>query len=132
MEILLTVLVWLWQIGWTLMLGGLLCILVVVCVKPLRKRRTATFVVCTAAVCLVLALLCAKPAVVCRGSAEEKAQIRQLAAGRYSRRLPFTPVCAVADRESGEVQIWYAFAGRMSVGVSEDGYSVTEPLFAWD
>lgn len=129
MEILLTVLVWLWQIGWILVLGGLLCALAAVCIKPLRKRKAVTFAACAAVVCLLLTALCLQP-IVAGDDGDEKEIARQLAAGRYSEHLPFTPVCAVVDKET--VRVWYAFAGQMTYRVGEDGFSIVEPLFGWN
>ena len=129
MEILLTVLIWLWQIGWILALGALLCALAAVCIKPLRKRKAVTFAAGVLAICLLLSALCLRPAVL-GGSEEARAEARQLAAGRYSEHLPFTPVCAVVDKET--VRVWYAFAGQMTYRVGEDGFSIVEPLFGWN
>ena len=63
--------------------------------------------------------------------AEELAQAQQLAAGRYSERLPFTPVCAVVD--DGTVQVWYAFAGSQTYVIDSEGLpSVIDRLGPWE
>ena len=128
MELLLTVLIWLWQIGWVLLLGGLICAALVWCIKPLRRHKVLAFAACAAAICLLLAVLCVRPIVV-GGSAEEREEARQLAAGPYSERLPFTPLCAMVN--DGTVQVWYAFAGNVIYRVDGDGYSIVKPLFPW-
>lgn len=133
MEILLTVLLFLWQIGWVLLLGGLLWALLC-CIPALRKRKWRTFAVCVLAVCLLMAALCVRPVVV-GGSEETKAEVRQLAAGPYSRRLPVvTPVCAVVEEapDGMEVQVWYAFVGSMTYVHDGDGWSITDWLFPWN
>lgn len=134
MELLLTLLVWLWQIGWVLLLGGGMCALVLWLICPLRKRKKLTLAACVLAVCLLLTALCVHPVVRYDGSAEDTEQIRQLAAGPYSNRIPVIPVCAVAEEMSGgtQVQVWYAFVGSMTYIKDGDGvWSITEWLFPW-
>ena len=133
MELLLTVLVWLWQTGWVLLLGGLLCTVVVLCIRPLRKRKMLMFAVCSVAVCVVLAVLCVRPVVLGAVDAEEKASAQQLAAGLYSHRIPVMPVCAVVEKDGAhtQVQVWYAFVGSMTYENDGDGWSITEWLFPW-
>ena len=133
MELLLTVLLLLWQLGWVLLLGGVLWALLC-CIPALRKRKLRTFVLCVLAVCLLLSALCVRPIVV-GGSDEVKAEARQLAAGPYSQRMPMvTPVCAVVEDTPGgmEVQVWYAFVGSMTYEQDGDGWSITEWLFPWN
>ena len=133
MELLLTVLLLLWQLGWVLLLGGVLWALLC-CIPALRKRKLRTFVLCALAVCLLLSALCVRPIVV-GGSDEAKAEVRQLAAGPYSRRMPMvTPVCAVVEDTPGgmEVQVWYAFVGSMTYEQDGDGWSIIEWLFPWN
>ena len=130
MELLLTMLIWLWQIGWVLLLGGLICAALVWCIKPLRRHKVLAFAACAAAVCVLLAVLCMRPIVLGEADAEEKTQAQQLAADRYSDRLPFTPVCAVV--KEGTVQVWYAFAGSAVYGGSGDGYTLVKPLVPWN
>ena len=130
MEILLTMLIWLWQIGWVLVLAGVLCAVLAALIRPLRKRKMLTLAACAAAVCVLLAVLCMRPIVLGEADAEEKTQAQQLVADRYSDRLPFTPVCAVV--KEGTVQVWYAFAGSAVYGVSGDGYTLVKPLFPWN
>ena len=135
MEVLLTVLLFVWQIGWVTLLGGGLCALALWLIHPLRKRWKGTWVACVAAVCLLLTVLCVHPVVRYDGSAEETEQIRQLAAGPYSDRIPVIPVCAVAKETSGgtQVQVWYAFVGSMTyIKDSDDVWSITEWLFPWN
>ena len=134
MEILLTVLIWLWQIVWVMVLGGIVCAVLAALIRPLRKRWKGTWVACVVAVCLLLTVLCVHPVVRYDGSAEEKEQIRQLAAGPYSDRIPVIPVCAVAEETSGgtQVQVWYAFVGSMTYTKDRDDvWSITEWLFPW-
>lgn len=134
MELLLTVLIWLWQIGWVLLLGGGLCALALWLIWPLRKKKMLTFAACAAAVCVLLVTLCARPVVLYDGSAEETEQIRQLAAGPYSNREPLVPVCAVVrEAESGmTVQVWYAFVGSMTYAIDGEGLpSIVDWLFPW-
>lgn len=129
MELLLTVLLFLWQLGWVVLLGGVLWAAALWLIRPLRKWKKLTFIACAAAICLLLAVLCVRP-IVLGGSAEEREEARQLAAGRYSQRLPVvTPVCAVVD--DGTVQVWYAFAGNVIYRVDGEGYSIVKPLFPW-
>lgn len=130
MELLLTMLIWLWQIGWVLVLAGVLCAVLAALIRPLRKRKMLTLAACVAVVCVLLAVLCVRPIMVGETGAEELAQAQQLAADRYSDRLPFTPVCAVV--KEGTVQVWYAFAGSAVYGVSGDGYTLVKPLFPWN
>ena len=132
MELLLTVLLLLWQLGWVLLLGGglwaLLC-----CIPALRKRKVGTFLACVLAVCLLLSALCVWPMVI-GADADEETEVRQLAAGPYSRRMPLvTPVCAVVEDTSGgmEVRVWYAFVGSMTYEQDGDGWSITRWLFPW-
>ena len=129
MELLLTVLLLLWQLGWVLLLGGVLWALLC-CIPALRKRKVRTFLACVLAVCLLLSALCVRPMVI-GADADEKAEVRQLAAGPYSRRMPMvTPVCAVVD--NGTVQVWYAFVGSMTYEQDGDGWSIIEWLFPWN
>ena len=133
MELLLTVLLLLWQLGWVLLLGGALWALLC-CIPAVRKRKLRTFVLCVLAVCLLLSALCVRPIVV-GGSDEVKAEARQLAAGPYSQRMPMvTPVCAVVEETSSgmEVQVWYAFVGSMTYEQDGDGWSIIEWLFPWN
>ena len=125
---------WLWQMGWVLVVSGILCAVLAALIRPLRRRWKGTWVACVAAVCLLLTVLCVHPVVVYDGSVEEKAQIRQLAAGPYSNRIPAIPVCAVAEEILGslEVKVWYAFAGNMTYFITSDGViSIVDPLFMW-
>ena len=134
MELLLTVLIWLWQIGWVLLLGGLICAALVWCIKPLRRHKVLAFAACAAAVCVLRVTLCARPVVLYDGSSEETEQIRQLAAGPYSNRVPLVPVCAVVrEAESGmTVQVWYAFVGSMTYAIDGEGLpSIVDWLFPW-
>lgn len=134
MELLLTVLIWLWQMGWVLALGGGLCALALWLIRPLRKKKMLTFAACAAAVCVLLAALCVRPIVLGEGSAQEKEQARQLASGPYSDRVPVTPVCAVVrEAESGmTVQVWYAFVGSMTYAIDGEGLpSIVDWLFPW-
>ena len=129
MEFLLTVLLLLWQLGWVLLLGGALWALLC-CIPALRKRKVGTFLACVLAVCLLLSALCVRPMVI-GADADEKAEVRQLAAGPYSRRMPMvTPVCAVVD--NGTVQVWYAFVGSMTYEQDGDGWSIIQWLFPWN
>jgi len=132
--IVLTVLIWLWQIGWVLLLGGLLCAVIVLCIPPLRRRKTATFAACAAAVCLLLAVLCVRPVVLGAVDTEERASAQQLAAGLYSNHIPVTPVCAVVEIDGAhtQVQVWYAFVGSMTYEQEGDGWSITRWLFPWN
>ena len=129
MEFLLTVLLLLWQLGWVLLLGGVLWALLC-CIPALRKRKVGAFLACVLAVCLLLSALCVRPMVI-GADADEKAEVRQLAAGPYSRRMPMvTPVCAVVD--NGTVQVWYAFVGSMTYEQDGDGWSIIQWLFPWN
>ena len=129
MEALLTVLVFVWQIGWVVLLGGGLCALALWLIRPLRRRKKLTFAGCVLAVILLLAALCVRPAVI-GGGAEEREMARQLAAGPYSR-MPITPVCAVVD--DGTVQVWYAFAGSQTYVIDSEGLpSVIDRLGPWE
>ena len=133
MELLLTVLLLLWQLGWVLLLGGALWALLC-CIPALRKRKVGTFLACVLAVCLLLSALCVRPMVI-GADADEKAEVRQLAAGPYSRRMPMvTPVCAVVEDTTGgmEVQVWYAFVGSMTYEQDGDGWSIIQWLFPWN
>ena len=134
MELLLTVLIWLWQIGWVLLLGGLLCAVIVLCIPPLRKRKAVTFTACAAIICLLLVVLCVRPVVLDTVDAEERAAAQQLAAGLYSDRIPVTPVCAVVEKDGAhtQVQVWYAFVGSMTYEQEGDGWSITRWLFPWN
>lgn len=130
MEILLTVLIWLWQIGWTALLSGLVCAALVQCIKPLRRHKVLSFTLCAAAVCLLLAALCVEPIVLGAG-AEEKEQVQQLAAGLYSEWIPVTPVCAVVEKDT--VQVWYAFVGCQTYIIDSDGLpSIIDRLGPWE
>ena len=129
MEALLTVLVFVWQIGWVLLLGGALWALALRLIRPLRRRKMLTFAGCVLAVILLLAALCVRPAVI-GGGAEEREMARQLAAGPYSW-MPITPVCAVVD--DGTVQVWYAFAGSQTYVIDSEGLpSVIDRLGPWE
>jgi drug/metabolite transporter (DMT)-like permease len=130
-EALLTVLVFVWQIGWVAVLGGALWALALRLIRPLRKRKGLTFAGCVLAVILLLAALCVLPAVI-GGGAEERETARRLAAGPYSRLLPIvTPVCAVVD--DGTVQVWYAFAGSQTYVIDSEGLpSVIDRLGPWE
>ena len=129
MEALLTVLVFVWQIGWVAVLGGGLCALALWLIRPLRRRKMLTFAGCVLAVILLLAALCVRPAVI-GGGAEEREMARQLAAGPYSW-MPITPVCAVVD--DGTVQVWYAFAGSQTYVIDSEGLpSVIDRLGPWE
>lgn len=135
MEVLLTILIWLWQFGWIVLLGGGLCAAAVWLIRPLRKRKKLTFAVCLLTVILLLAVLCVRPVVLGNCSAEEKEQARQLAAGPYSNRVPVTPVCAVVEKgtDGMSVRVWYAFAGSMTYSVGSDGLpSITDWLGPWE
>ena len=134
MEIVLTVLIWLWQIGWVLLLGGLLYAVIVLCIPLLRRRKAATFTACAAIICLLLAVLCVRPVVLGAVDAEEKAAAQQLAAGLYSDRIPVTPVCAVVEKSGAhtQVRVWYAFVGSMTYEQEGDGWSITRWLFPWN
>ncbi len=128
-EVLLTVLLFVWQIGWVLLLGGGLCALTLWLIRPLRKRKRLTAAACVVSVCLLLAALCVRPVVI-GGDAEEKEAARQLAAGPYSW-MPITPVCAVVD--DGTVQVWYAFLGSQTYSVdSEELPSIIDRLGPWE
>ena len=129
MEALLTVLVFVWQIGWVAVLGGALWALALWLIQPLRKRKGLTFAGCVLAVILLLAALCVRPAVI-GGGAEEREMARQLAAGPYSW-MPITPVCAVVDDDT--VQVWYAFAGSQTYVIDSEGLpSVIDRLGPWE
>lgn len=129
MEVLLTVLVFVWQIGWVALLGGALWAAAVWMFRPLRRRKKLTFAGCVLAVILLLAALCVRPAVI-GGGAEEREMARQLAAGPYSW-MPITPVCAVVD--DGTVQVWYAFAGSQTYVIDSEGLpSVIDRLGPWE
>ena len=130
MEILLTMLIWLWQIGWVLLLGSGSCALVLWLFRPLRRRKMLTLAACVAAVCVLLAVLCMRPIVLGEADAEEKTQAQQLAAGPYSR-MPITPVCAVVD--DGTVQVWYAFIGSQTYLIDSEGLpSIIDRLGPWE
>ena len=133
MEFLMTLLVWLWQIGWMLVISGSFCAVLVLLIRPLRRKWKTVWVACVAALCLLLTVLCVRPVVLYDGSAEETEQIRQLAAGPYSSRIPVIPVCAVADEVAGrtEVEVWYAFVGSMTYVKDGGVWSITEWLFPW-
>ena len=64
MEVLLTVLLFLWQIGWVALLGGVLCALALWLIPALRKRKKSAFAACVLAVLLLLAGLCLRPIVI--------------------------------------------------------------------
>ena len=129
MEALLTVLVFVWQIGWVAVLGGGLWALALRLIRPLRKRKGLTFAGCVLAVILLLSALCVRPVVI-GGGAEEREMARQLAAGPYSW-MPITPVCAVVD--DGTVQVWYAFAGSQTYVIDSEGLpSVIDRLGPWE
>ena len=84
MEVLLTVLLFLWQIGWVALLGGGLCAVALWLIPALRKRKKSAFAACVLAVLLLLAGLCLRPIVI-GGSGAQREQARQLAAGPYTR-----------------------------------------------
>ena len=105
MELLLTVLIWLWQIGWVMVLGGIICAVLAALIRPLRRRWKGTWAACVAAVCLLLTVLCLHPVVLYDGSAEETEQIRQLAAGPYSNRIPVIPVYAATEKTESRTAI---------------------------
>ena len=129
MEALLTVLVFVWQIGWVALLGGGLWALALRLIRPLRRRKKLTFAGCVLAVILLLSALCVRPVVI-GGGAEEREMARQLAAGPYSW-MPITPVCAVVD--DGTVQVWYAFAGSQTYVIDSEGLpSVIDRLGPWE
>ena len=129
MEVLLTVLVFVWQIGWVALLGGGLWALALRLIRPLRKRKGLTFAGCVLAVILLLSALCVRPVVI-GGGAEEREMARQLAAGPYSW-MPITPVCAVVD--DGTVQVWYAFIGSQTYLIDSEGLpSVIDRLGPWE
>ena len=95
MEILLTVLLFVWQLGWLLLLGGVVYAGALWLIRPLRKWKKGTFAACVLAVVVLLAALFVRPVVI-GGSAEERETARQLAAGPYSW-MPITPLCAVVE-----------------------------------
>ena len=129
MKVLLTVLLFVWQIGWVALLGGGLCALALWLIHPLRKRKGLTFAACVLTVCLLMAAFCVQPAVI-GGGAEEREMARQLAAGPYSW-IPITPVCAVVD--DGTVQVWYAFVGSQTYSVDSEGLpSIIDRLGPWE
>ena len=129
MEILLTVLLLVWQIGWVALLGGGLCALALWLIHPLRRRKKLTFAGCVLAVILLLAALCVRPAVI-GGGAEEREMARQLAAGPYSW-MPITPVCAVVEED--EVRVWYAFVGSQTYTIDGEGLpSIIDRLGPWE
>lgn len=129
MEVLLTVLLFLWQIGWVLLLGGGLCAAALWLFPALRKRKKGSFAACVLAVLVLLAALCVRPIVI-GGSAEERETARQLAAGPYSW-MPITPVCAVVEK--GTVQVWYAFVGSQTYAIDSEGLpSITDRLGPWE
>ena len=129
MEALLTVLVFVWQIGWVALLGGGLWALALRLIRPLRKRKGLTFAGSVLAVILLLSALYVRPVVI-GGGAEERETARQLAAGPYSW-MPITPVCAVVD--DGTVQVWYAFIGSQTYLIDSEGLpSIIDRLGPWE
>ena len=95
MELLLTILLYLWQLGWVLVLAGGLCAGAALCIRPLRSKKAATFAACVVLVCALLLTLCAHPVVLGADDSGEREQVQQLAAGWYSRRMLLPPVCAM-------------------------------------
>ena len=133
MEILLTVLLFVWQLGWLLLLGGVLYAGALWLIRPLRKWKKGIFAACVLAVVVLLAALFVRPVVI-GGSAEERETARQLAAGPYSW-MPITPLCAVVEPkgEGMEVQVWYAFVGSQTYAVDCEGLpSITDRLGPWE
>ena len=129
MEVLLTVLLFLWQIGWVALLGGVLCALALWLIPALRKRKKSAFAACVLAVLLLLAGLCLRPIVI-GGSGAQREQVRQLAAGPYSW-MPITPLCAVVEEDA--VRVWYAFVGSQTYTIDAEGLpSITDRLGPWE
>ena len=129
MEILLTVLLFVWQIGWVALLGGGLWALALWLLPTLRKRKKGSFAACVLAVLVLLAALCVRPIVI-GGSAEERETARQLAAGPYSW-MPITPLCVVVEEDT--VWVWYAFVGSQTYAIDSEGLpSVTDRLGPWE
>ena len=129
MEALLTVLLFVWQIGWVALLGGVLCALALWLIPALRKRKKSAFAACVLAVLLLLAGLCLRPIVI-GGSGAQREQARQLAAGPYSR-MPITPLCAVVEEDA--VRVWYAFVGSQTYTIDAEGLpSITDRLGPWE
>ena len=129
MEALLTVLLFLWQIGWVALLGGVLCALALWLIPALRKRKKSAFAACVLAVLLLLAGLCLRPIVI-GGSGAQREQARQLAAGPYSW-MPITPLCAVVEEDA--VRVWYAFVGSQTYTIDAEGLpSITDRLGPWE
>lgn len=133
MEALLTVLLFVWQIGWVALLGSVLYAGALWLIPALRKRKKSAFAACVLAVVVLLATLFVRPVVI-GGSAEERETARQLAAGPYSW-MPITPLCAVVEPkgEGMEVQVWYAFVGSQTYAVDSEGLpSITDRLGPWE
>lgn len=129
MEVLLTVLLFVWQIGWVALLGGVLCALALWLIPALRKRKKGSFAACVLAVLLLLAGLCVRPIVI-GGSGAQREQARQLAAGPYSW-MPITPLCAVVEEDA--VRVWYAFVGSQTYTIDAEGLpSITDRLGPWE
>ena len=129
MEVLLTVLLFLWQIGWVALLGGVLCALALWLIPALRKRKKSAFAACVLAVLLLLAGLCLRPIAI-GGSGAQREQARQLAAGPYSW-MPITPLCAVVEEDA--VRVWYAFVGSQTYTIDAEGLpSITDRLGPWE
>lgn len=134
MELLLTILLYLWQLGWVLVLAGGLCAGAALCIRPLRSKKAATFAACVVLVCALLLTLCAHPVVLGADDSGEREQVQQLAAGWYSRRMLLPPVCAMVREADGErtVQVWYAFVGSMTYVIDGEGLpSIVDWLFPW-
>ena len=129
METLLTILVWLWQIAWVLLLAELLARLCLALVKS--RRRLAVRLTCLAAVAAVLTALCLHPLVVGEDlTDEERTAIRHRSAGLYSWRVPGVPVaCAVQrEQEALRVEVYYLFLGSLEYQDGPDGIAITRPL----